>query len=293
MSALGISGVLADASGAGVLGVLADASDALSASTLSAIDAPVAAPATANGNGPWLLEIEGLSKHFDLYEANRRVIACQEVCLKLRPGEFVGITGRSGSGKSTILRGIYRTNLPQAGSIWYESARLGRVDLAKVDERTMVWLRRFEIGYISQFLSVLPRTTAFDAVLQSALDSVKGQEQEAGQAEQTVAYARDETRRLLAHFDLPMALWELYPRTFSGGEKLRLNIAIAMIKKPRLLLLDEPTASLDNASKRKVRELIERLKEGGTTMLGIFHDLDFMEGLCDREYNMQEGFLDA
>ena len=79
--------------------------------------------------------------------------------------------------------------------------------------------------------------------------------------------------------------------TFSGGEKLRLNIAAAMIKRPRLLLLDEPTASLDNASKLKVRSLIEQLKAEGTTMLGIFHDLEFMEGLCDHEFNMQEGMM--
>jgi alpha-D-ribose 1-methylphosphonate 5-triphosphate synthase subunit PhnL len=249
------------------------------------VDEKVNVSARTSGVCLWLLEIEGLSKHFDLYEANRRVIACRDIQLKVRPGEFVGITGKSGSGKSTILRGIYRTNLPQTGNIWYDSARFGRIDLTKTDERLMVWLRRFEIGYISQFLSVLPRTTAFDAVLQSALDSLETY------GEQEIEYARSETRRLLAHFDLPATLWELYPRTFSGGEKLRLNIAIAMIKKPRLLLLDEPTASLDNASKLKVRELIERLKEGGTTMLGIFHDLNFMEGLCDREYNMQEGFL--
>ncbi|MDR1013707.1 MAG: ATP-binding cassette domain-containing protein [Coriobacteriales bacterium] len=240
------------------------------------------------GDGtPWLLEIAGLSKRFDLHEANRRVVACCGIHLRLRPGEFVGITGKSGSGKSTILRSVYRTNLPQAGSIWYDSARFGRIDLARTDERSMVWLRRFEIGYISQFLSVLPRTTAFDAVLQSALDSVEEQ------GEDALERARSEARRLLAHFDLPTTLWGLYPRTFSGGEKLRLNIAMAMIKRPRLLLLDEPTASLDNASKLKVRELIERLKEDGTTMLGIFHDLDFMEGICDREHNMQEGLLDG
>ena len=83
----------------------------------------------------------------------------------------------------------------------------------------------------------------------------------------------------------------MYPNTFSGGEKLRLNIAAAMVKKPRLLLLDEPTASLDNSSKQKVRDLIEQLKQEGTTMLGIFHDLEFMEGLCDREYNMQKGMM--
>ncbi len=102
-----------------------------------------------------------------------------------------------------------------------------------------------------------------------------------------------ETERLLRHFNLAEDLWELYPLTFSGGEKLRLGIAAAMVKRPRLLLLDEPTASLDNESKRKVRELIEQLKQGGCTMLGIFHDLEFMEGLCDREFNMHQGYMGA
>ena len=103
--------------------------------------------------------------------------------------------------------------------------------------------------------------------------------------------ARRRAQHMLEHFELEPALWDMYPNTFSGGEKLRLNIAAAMVKKPRLLLLDEPTASLDHTSKQKVRDLIEQLKLEGTTMLGIFHDLEFMEGLCDREYNMQKGMM--
>ena len=131
---------------------------------------------------------------------------------------------------------------------------------------------------MSQFLDVVPRTTAHDIVLQSASEAFPDP-----------VDAEAETRRMLDHFDFPVALWGLYPTTFSGGEKLRLNIARAMVRRPRLLLLDEPTASLDNASKAKVRTLIEQLKASGTTMLGIFHDLEFMEGVCDREYNMQAG----
>ena len=226
-----------------------------------------------------MLSIEGLSKQFTLHEMNRKIRGCDNISLCIQPGEFVGITGRSGSGKSTILRSIYRTNLPQQGSIWYSSARFGPIDLMRASEREIVYLRSYEIGYISQFLQALPRTTAYDTVLQSALDANTI----------SLAAARDETERLLRHFNLAEDLWELYPLTFSGGEKLRLNIAAAMIKRPRLLLLDEPTASLDNSSKLKVRELIEQLKQGGCTMLGIFHDLEFMEGLCDREYNMEEG----
>jgi len=101
--------------------------------------------------------------------------------------------------------------------------------------------------------------------------------------------AREETERMLTHFEIDPTLWDIYAQTFSGGEKLRLNIARAMVKHPRLLLLDEPTASLDNHSKERVRQLIEKLKQEGTTMLGIFHDIEFMQGLCDREYAMAGG----
>ena len=229
-----------------------------------------------------LLSIEHLSKSFTLHRVNRRIQGCDDVSFSIEPGEFVGITGRSGSGKSTILRCIWRTNLPEKGRILYDSARFGTIDLCTASQRQMLYLRAYELGYVSQFLSALPRQTAHEIVLKSALEAFGASERERAEAE---------TERMLRHFDLDEELWELYPRTFSGGEKLRLNIAAAMIKRPRLLLLDEPTASLDDASKLKVRELIEQLKDQGTTMLGIFHDLAFMEGLCDHEFNMQEGVL--
>ncbi|WP_245798948.1 phosphonate C-P lyase system protein PhnL [Collinsella vaginalis] len=225
-----------------------------------------------------LLDIRGLTKGFTLHAANRRVRGCEDIDLSVARGEFVGVTGRSGSGKSTILKCLYRTNLPESGEIWYDSEAFGCVDLARIDERRMIHLRNYEIGYVSQFLDTVPRTCARDIVLQSAAEAF---------ADPAVAEA--ETDRMLTHFDFPRPLWDLFPNTFSGGEKLRLNIARAMVKRPRLLLLDEPTASLDNASKLKVRDLIEQLKVSGTTMLGIFHDLEFMEGVCDREYSMQRG----
>lgn len=228
-------------------------------------------------NAP-LLDIRNLSKGFTLHAANRRVRGCEGISFSLMPGEFVGITGRSGSGKSTILKCIYRTNLPEHGDIAYDSDAFGLVNLATLDERRVIYLRTYEIGYVSQFLDVVPRTTAYDIVRTSAAEAFADP-----------ADADAEAARMLEHFDFPRPLWDLYPNTFSGGEKLRLNIARAMVRRPRLLLLDEPTASLDAASKVKVRELIEQLKASGTTMLGIFHDLEFMEGVCDREYNMQAG----
>lgn len=225
-----------------------------------------------------ILEIKHLSKRFVIHNLNKEIEALDDISLNLKEGEFVGITGKSGSGKSTVFKCIYRTYVPQKGCIWYHSKKFGPINLAGLSERQMIYLRKYEIGYVSQFLSIMPRTTAKELVKQAVLEM--GHEEE---------WAESEAVRMLEHFELDQELWECYPNTFSGGEKLRLNIARAMVKRPRLLLLDEPTASLDSASKLKVRELIEQLKREGTTMIGIFHDIEFMENLCTREYSMQNG----
>ena len=225
-----------------------------------------------------LLTISGLSKSFIIHSLDKHIKGIQNINITLQEGKFMGITGKSGSGKSTILKCIYRTYLPQEGDIWYESTRFGRLNLAQIPERQMIYLRKYEIGYVSQFLNSMPRTTAKELVEQAVLEMGHDKIQ-----------ADYEAKRILAHFELDETLWESYPNTFSGGEKLRVNIARAMVKKPRLLLLDEPTASLDAASKEKVKELIGQLKKEGTTIMGIFHDIDFMKGLCDITYNMQAG----
>ncbi len=225
-----------------------------------------------------LLEMKDLSKSFDLHNLGKHIRAVSHVDIELKEGEFIGITGKSGSGKSTILKCIYGTYRIQQGSIWYHSKKFGPLNLAEATERQMLYLRKHEIGYVSQFLNVMPRTTARQLVQQAILEM--GEDQH---------FAERETEMILTHFELDKELWDSYPTTFSGGEKLRLSIARAMVKKPRLLLLDEPTASLDYDSKMKVKLLIEQLMKEGTTMVGIFHDLEFMNHLCDREYNMQNG----
>jgi alpha-D-ribose 1-methylphosphonate 5-triphosphate synthase subunit PhnL len=225
-----------------------------------------------------ILSIEGLAKSFTLHNLNKQIKAIHNIDMFVKEGEFIGITGKSGSGKSTILRCIYRTYLPGSGTIWYHSKKFGPINLALATEREMVYLRKHEIGYVSQFLNVMPRTTARELVKQSII--------EMGHNE---TVAEMETVKMLENFELDRELWDSYPATFSGGEKLRLNIARAMVKRPRLLLLDEPTASLDESSKQKVKVLIEQLMAEGTTMLGIFHDLEFMKDLCTREYNILEG----
>ena len=225
-----------------------------------------------------ILEIKGLSKQFYLHEQGREIKSCRDISFTLDKGGFIGIVGTSGAGKSTVLRCIYRTYSVSTGSVMYDSLSYGRLDLASAEERKIIHLRKVEIGYVSQFLTIRPRTTAREHVINGALDAGFSYEE-----------SREKAEEMLRYFKLSETLWDIYPNTFSGGEKLRLNLAHAMVKAPRLLLLDEPTASLDNGTKLLVKELLMKLKAEGTSMIGIFHDLEFMEGLCDRVYNISKG----
>jgi alpha-D-ribose 1-methylphosphonate 5-triphosphate synthase subunit PhnL len=166
------------------------------------------------------------------------------------------------------------------GEIWYDSAAFGRINLATATEREILYLRRHEIGYVSQFLHVMPRTTAKEHVMNALVDMGID-----------IESAESEAKEMLLYFRLPENLWDIYPATFSGGERLRLNLAHAMVKKPRLLMLDEPTASLDKKTKILVRDMLEILKAMRTSMIGIFHDIEFMEGVCDKVFNISEGVM--
>ncbi|MDO4198910.1 MAG: ATP-binding cassette domain-containing protein [Erysipelotrichaceae bacterium] len=227
-----------------------------------------------------ILSIKNLTKDFYIYNANKEIHSCKNVSFELEEGGFIGIVGLSGAGKSTILKCINRSYLVTEGEILYDSKAFGMIDLAKASERQMLYLRKYEIGYVSQFLNVMPRTTARQHVMNALL--------EIGTDE---AEAKEKAEEMMRYFKLSEDLWDLYPNTFSGGERLRLNLAHTMVKKPRLMLLDEPTASLDNKTKELVKDMLLKLKEQNTSMLGIFHDLEFMDGVCDRVYNISEGKL--
>jgi len=224
-----------------------------------------------------MLEVVDFGKRFTNHHLNVTRQAVDNIHFQLEKGQFLGIIGKSGSGKSTILKSIYRTYLPDHGHIYFDSKQLGKIDITKATEREMIYLRKHEIGYVSQFLNVMPRTTCRQLVEKALMEMGVSN-----------FVAKAEAEKALTHFELDEKLWDTYPNTFSGGEKLRLNIAMAIVKKPRLLLLDEPTASLDQQSKLKVREVIEKLKESGTTLIGIFHDIEFMENLCDEIFDMSE-----
>ena len=222
-----------------------------------------------------MLSVENITKSFTIHHLDQTRKAIGEINLHVNKGEFLGIVGKSGSGKSTILKSIYGTYMPEEGAIMYHSKENGPVNILEINDYELIRLRKTEIGYVSQFLKVMPRTTSLELVTESLLEM--GEERES---------ALKQAKEALRHYDIPESLWDNYPNTFSGGEKLRLNIARAT-----LLLLDEPTASLDNDSKVKVREAIAKLKAEGTTLVGIFHDLEFMDGLCDSVFDMTDKTL--
>ncbi|MCS7200237.1 MAG: ATP-binding cassette domain-containing protein [Caldimicrobium sp.] len=210
-----------------------------------------------------MLEVINLSKIFYIkINGSKEVVGCQDINFKVNKGEFLSILGPSGVGKSTILKCIYRTYIPTSGDIYYESLLFGKLNIAKISDRTMIALREKEIGYVSQFLRVIPRVTAIDLVIEPIMKK------------NGISYkeARDIAEELLFKLKIPKYLFDAYPSTFSGGEQQKVNIARGVIWKPRVLLLDEPTASLDIESTKIVIDLLMTLKEEGTTIVAIFHD---------------------
>ena len=225
-----------------------------------------------------ILQIKDLTKNFYLHSVEKEIKSCKNVNFTLDEGKFIGIVGLSGAGKSTILKCINRSYLASCGEIIYNSKAFGEIDLVTASEREILYLRKNEIGYVSQFLNVMPRTTAKEHVMSALLE-----------AGEDMASSVKKAEEMLSYFKLSEDLWDIYPNTFSGGERLRLNLAHTMVKNPRLMLLDEPTASLDNKTKILVKDMLIKLKNQQTSMIGIFHDLEFMDGVCDKVFNISEG----
>jgi len=231
-----------------------------------------------------LLKVHNLSKVFNLYIFGGKTIkGCDGVIFNVDKGEFLGLAGPSGVGKSTILKCIYRTYLPTSGDIWYDSIMFGKVNLSTISDHMVIGLRHKEIGYVSQFLKVIPRVSAIDVVAEPLLIRNGTSAKE----------ARKKAGELLERLNIPQYLFDAYPSTFSGGEQQRINIARAIIWKPRLLLLDEPTASLDKDSSAIVVELLKELKSEGVSMIGIFHDERLMESITDRVYRVAPEISDV
>jgi alpha-D-ribose 1-methylphosphonate 5-triphosphate synthase subunit PhnL len=214
-----------------------------------------------------MIQIDNLSKAFTLHNQGGAVIPVMRAAsLTVRSGECVGLTGPSGAGKSTLMRMVYGNYLAAGGSLV-----VGGLDVVAASPRQIIALRRETLGYVSQFLRVVPRVPALDVVAEPLL--ALGTPVEA---------ARDRAATLLRRLNIPERLWSLSPTTFSGGEQQRVNIARGFAHAYPALLLDEPTASLDAGNREVVLTLIEEAKARGAAILGIFHDEGARARVCDR-----------
>ena len=214
-----------------------------------------------------MIRIENLSKSFCLHNQGGTVIPVMSgAALIVGKGECVGLIGQSGAGKSTLMRMVYGNYLCAGGRLF-----VAGLDVAKAAPRDIIRLRRDTLGYVSQFLRVVPRVPTLDVVAEPLLA-----------VGVTVAEARDRAAGLLARLNIPQRLWSLSPTTFSGGEQQRVNIARGFAHDYPVLLLDEPTASLDAANRAVVLTLIAEAKARGAAILGIFHDEGARTQVCNR-----------
>lgn len=220
-----------------------------------------------------MIKATNISKSFTLHQQSGVVLnVFSNLSLDVNAGECVGLVGPSGMGKSTILRMIYGNYRTDEGSIL-----VNNTEIVGCDPQTILGLRRTTMGFVSQFLRVLPRVPAIDVVS----EPMRRVGHDAEEARQKASY-------LLESLNIPENLWRLSPSTFSGGEQQRINIARGLCHPYPVLLLDEPTASLDKKNKKTVLSLINGAKDAGAAILGIFHDDEARKAVCDRMIDIRE-----
>jgi alpha-D-ribose 1-methylphosphonate 5-triphosphate synthase subunit PhnL len=218
-----------------------------------------------------VINVQDVRKSFTLHLQDGVVIPVFEAAtLAVGRGECVVLTGASGIGKSTLLKLIYGNYRPLGGRLLLRHGD-EEIDLAQASPHQMLAIRRRTIGYVSQFLRCVPRVAAIDVVAEPLLALGVAAE-----------VARERAAALLRRLRSPERLLTLPPATFSGGEQQRVNIARGFIHGYPLLLLDEPTASLDAANRATVVELIGEAKASGAAILGVFHDPDVRAAVANR-----------
>lgn len=217
------------------------------------------------------ITVSEVSKAFTLHNQGGVTLPVfQGISLHVDAGELVVLSGPSGCGKSTLLKMLFGNYLADSGSIRI-AADAGEVDLVSAHPHQVLELRRHTLGFVSQFLRVIPRVSTWDLVAEPLVR----RQVDASEVETRVS-------RMLARLNLPERLWRLAPATFSGGEQQRVNIARSMIVQYPILLLDEPTASLDAANREVVAEMILEARNQGSALVGIFHDDELRGRLADR-----------
>ena len=223
-----------------------------------------------------MLRIDNLAKTFLLHnQGAKKLPVFQNISFQVKAGECLVLTGASGTGKSTLLRAIYANYLVQSGTINIRHEKKW-VDLASASPHEVLDIRKKTLGYVSQFLRVIPRISAIDLVCEPLI--VQGK---------LIKPAKAQAKKLLNKLSIPESLWDLPPATFSGGEQQRVNIARTLIQDYPILLLDEPTASLDEKNRDAVIELINEARNQDTAVVGIFHDKYVRESVGTKMLNVE------
>ncbi len=217
-----------------------------------------------------MLRTRGLAKTFTLHlRGGLRMPVLRDIDLTVSAGECVVLTGPSGTGKSTLMRSLYGNYRADAGQILIRH-RGEMTDIARADPRAILAVRRETLGYVSQFLRVVPRVSALDIVAEQA----RGGD------------GRQHARALLKRLNIPERLHAIPPATFSGGEQQRINLARGFIARHPILLLDEPTASLDAENRAVVVGMVRDAKALGIAIVAICHDADVRDAIADRLFTM-------
>jgi len=219
--------------------------------------------------------VEGLSKDFTLHlQGGQEMSILSKIDMQVDAGECVVIHAPSGAGKSTLLRCLYANYRASSGSvnIWHEG---NWVDVQSAPAQQVLAVRHSTLGFVTQFLRVIPRISTLDLVAEPLL--MRGVEKQA---------AYEQAEELLSRLRIPQRLWQIPPATFSGGEQQRVNIARTMICDYPILLLDEPTASLDEANRATVIDMINGARERGAAVVGIFHDEAVRQALATRIFSI-------
>jgi alpha-D-ribose 1-methylphosphonate 5-triphosphate synthase subunit PhnL len=222
-----------------------------------------------------MLRTQALAKSFTLHLRGGLLMpVLSGIDLDVHAGECVVLSGPSGAGKSTLMRSLYGNYRAEDGTILVRHGG-GMVDVASADPRTILAVRHETLGYVSQFLRVVPRVSSLDVVAEVLL--ARGIDQD---------IARDKARALLLRLNIPLRLHAIPPATFSGGEQQRVNLARGFIANHPILLLDEPTASLDAENRAVVIRMVQDAKANGTAIVAICHDADVRDAIADRLFAM-------
>ncbi|MFD1718773.1 ATP-binding cassette domain-containing protein [Georgenia deserti] len=224
-----------------------------------------------------ILSVTGLHKTFTLHATGRVITSLDGVALDVGPGEHVAVAGASGAGKSSLLRCVYRTYLPDAGRVTLRTGS-GPVELTTLPDRQLARLRGREIGYVAQFLAAPPRTGPLQHVRTAARR--RGLEADA---------AEDAAVGTLRRLGIDEPLWAVDCSVLSGGERQRVNLAAGIVSPPRLLLLDEPVSALDPGNRERALAEIDTLARREVSVLAVYHDMRIIRRLATRAVVMDRG----